>query len=255
MRSGTSILRVVCQTHPELEVTREFGNFTALAAPYPAYRRSILGQWWRRRNGGLVPLDQVGAPTRRLEMLHNLAYVTRYLAQVHRFERGRVTGSVIDQAMRRLAPHARQVGDKHPDYAFQLDALTSDLAVRCIFVYRDPRDVVSSTLEKTRGAWRRGHPDAMRDPAAVAQRWVRMMEAMERCRDDLLVVRYEDFVSDPAPTLEQLGEWLDVEPGGFERARVQAGNIGKYRQGLTQPELSDIVAVAGAAMQRYGYNI
>ena len=255
MRSGTSILRVVCQTHPELEVTREFGNFSALNASYPVYRRSILGQWWRRRNGGLVPLDQVGAPTRRLEMLHNLAYASRYLAQVRRFERGSVTGSVIDQAMRRLAPDARQVGDKHPDYALQLDALTADMAIRCIFVYRDPRDVVSSTLEKTRGPWRRGHPDAMRDPKSVARRWVSMMAAMERCRDYLLVVRYEDFVKDPSLTLEQLGEWLDVEPGGFDRTRVRAGSIGKYRQGLTEQELSDVVAVAGPAMQRYGYTI
>ena len=129
------------------------------------------------------------------------------------------------------------------------------LAIRCIFVYRDPRDVVSSTLEKTRGAWRRGHPEVMRDPAHLARRWVNMMEAMERCRDDLLVVRYEDFVTDPTLTFEQLGEWLDVEPEGFDRAPVNAGNIGKYRQGLTQPELSDVVAVAGSAMQRYGYNI
>lgn len=255
MRSGTSILRVVCQTHPHIQVTREFGNFTALNATYPEYRRSILGQWWRRRNGGLLPLAQLGDSTRPFEMLRNFRYVSRYLAHVRGLVRGQVNGTVIDQALRKLEPGAKQVGDKHPDYAMRLDELVRDEAIRCIFIYRDPRDVASSTVEKTRGDWRRSHPDELRDPRTIAGRWVAMMDAMERCRDRLLVIRYEDFVTDPEPSLRQLGTWLDVDPERFDRTRVRATSIGKYQQGLTGAEISDIAAVAGPAMQRYGYPV
>lgn len=251
MRSGTTMLREVCQTHPRLEVTREFGNFHRLDLSYPRYVRFILGQWWRKR-GGIAPLAHVDHPARRPEF-RDLPYVIRYLAQVYRVQHGRVTSGVIDQALRRLHPHATQAGDKQPDYALKLDQLTGEAAIKCVYIYRDPRDVAASTVEKTRGPWYRTHTDELREPRRIAYRWVRMMEAMERCRPRLLVIRYEDFVHDPGPTLDRLGAWLGVEPGGFDRSRVHGNSIGTHATRLSLQEIADVVEAAGPTMQRYGY--
>lgn len=255
MRSGTSILRSICQSHPALQVTREFGNFSALNVPFRVHAYHVGRVWWRKKRRGLLPSGLVGQPPRRLEMLHNLGFVSRYLAQVYRAQDGVVNTAVIDRAMRRLYPEAHEVGDKHPDYAEQLEELSREAGIRCIFIYRDPRDVASSTVEKTRGPWRRGHADVLREPGGIAGRWVRMMEAMQRCADRLLVIRYEDFVSHPGPTLKRLGEWLQVDPSGFDPTRLRTSSIGKYREGLTAAELSEVNDVAGPVMLRYGYTV
>ncbi len=252
MRSGTTLLREVCQSHPRLEVTREFGNFHRLHLPLSGYARFILGQWWRKR-GGIAPLPRVAQPSRRRERLGNLPYVARYLYHVARLQDGRVTAEVIDGALRALHPGAVQAGDKQPDYALRLEELSAEPVLRCVYIYRDPRDVAASTVEKTRGPWRQGHADELRDPGRIGARWAGMMAAMERCRDRLLVIRYEDFVTDPHPVLRRLGEWLGVDPSGFDPAGIHGRSIGNYRAGLTPQEIADVIAAAGPTMQRYGY--
>ncbi len=41
-RSGTSILALLCKTHPQISLTNEFGNFSAVGDPYPEYAKKIL---------------------------------------------------------------------------------------------------------------------------------------------------------------------------------------------------------------------
>jgi hypothetical protein len=76
---------------------------------------------------------------------------------------------------------------------------------------------------------------------------------MERCRDQLLVIRYEDFVTDPAPALDRLGAWLGVDPGGFDCSRVHGNSLGTHPLRLSPREIADVAETAGSTMERYGY--
>jgi hypothetical protein len=80
---------------------------------------------------------------------------------------------------------------------------------------------------------------------------------MERHREQLCAIRYEDLVLRPREELDRIAEWLEVDPGGFDEARirkVQQESIGKHSSGLTRDELSVVMDIAGPAMARLGYS-
>ncbi|MDQ4074889.1 MAG: sulfotransferase, partial [Chloroflexota bacterium] len=143
-RSGTSILALLCNSHPDMTITNEFGNFLALGEPTATYSRFMLAHWWNKRNVPFALSQRYTNRIRGMYMLQNLIFITRYLYAVRRQGKARVAASTVDAALRSLAPHKRVVGDKHPDYAFKLDQFANVDAVRCLFIYRDPRDLASS---------------------------------------------------------------------------------------------------------------
>ena len=48
-RSGTTLLARLFDTHPEVRITGEFGNFQKIGAPRSQYLRRLLKRW-----GGIV---------------------------------------------------------------------------------------------------------------------------------------------------------------------------------------------------------
>ncbi|MBA3894116.1 MAG: sulfotransferase [Gemmatimonadales bacterium] len=117
--------------------------------------------------------------------------------------------------------------------------------------------VVNSFLEIVRTKWRkRGWGRSAAHAGRIAARWVRCIEAMERNRDHVCVIRYEDLVTRPRAELGRLAEWLAIDPAGFDAERVasvRGTNIGKHKTGLTREELTTVMAIAGPAMARLGY--
>jgi hypothetical protein len=252
-RSGTSILTLLCNSHPEINFTNEFGNFFELGEPTLSYARSILRRWWSRRN---VPFALAPHYPKRIKgvfMLQNLLFVSRYLSAIGRQRPGCVDVLTISAALHGLAPQTRIVGDKHPDYVFKLDRLAQVEGLRCIFIYRDPRDLAGSTVSVARQAWRHWFPAELRQAQYVAGQWVHLMDVVDRLATRVLVIRYEELVTHPQPVLRELGQWLDVDPAGFQCHMLHTRSIGNHRQVLSTQEVADVIAVAGPVMQRLNY--
>ncbi len=70
-------------------------------------------------------------------------------------------------------------------------------------------------------------------------------------------VRYEDFVSNPAPELQRILEFLDYD---VSREQVQVavkgvsnGSLGKGRKALGDEEVARLESLTGETLKRYGY--
>lgn len=250
-RSGTTLLQDLCNSHPEIAITGEFGNFMLWNEPLSIYRGYILQRWWKKRNSPILDSH----PVKGVNMARNLVFVLRYLSAIEKLKPAKVTPKTIEQATRQMFPQASMVGDKYPDHVFFMSKLSRYPHLKCVFIYRDPRDVASSTLKRSRVELRKTWPDEMRNPREIAERWVLTIEMMERCRERIFSICYEELVTQPAPILQALGKWLRVDPAGFDAQIVRPTSIGKYREGLSAEEIQAVETVAGATMRRIGYEV
>jgi hypothetical protein len=154
-----------------------------------------------------------------------------------------------------MYPHASLVGDKYPDYAFRLKMLTQSPPIHCLFIYRDPRDVASSSVQRARTDWQDTWPAELRQPENIARRWVQFVELVEKYSTRVYPVKYEELVTQPLATLEGIGRWIGVDPGGFRSDIVKVDRVGKHVSGLTEEEIESVLTIAGPAMQRMGYTL
>lgn len=275
-RSGTSLLQRLCDRHPDIVVTNEFGNFFDLSESSSTYRRQIIQRWWRagnrsffspHRRWGTIGFSEVETVVRgthplahsvhrhlRINMLQNLFFIIRYLSKLPEHRNDQVQLSILEAALKSIFLEAVIVGDKHPDYAFVLDKLVQVKCLSCVAVYRDPRDVVNSVLNayKLWGKW--WGPD-LAIPTNIAKRWVHIIDLMEQYTDKIHIVRYKDLVTDPKRALTALGKWLGVDPQGFPADIIRDSSLGKYHKGLSKQELTDVIQVAGPTMERLGYEL
>ncbi len=251
-RSGTTLLRNLCDAHPAITVTMEFNNFTGIGKSSLHYSYRMLKMWWRNRERSF--LVQGKDEENRRYVLQSHAFVLRYLWETNKRPRKHIQLSDIEKNMRSVFPESKVVGDKFPAYIFRLDKIVSfDEALRVV-VYRDCRDVVSSSLKIAQTKWRNRPFAAEYDTAQkIAQRWVYAIEQMEKHASHVFIIRYEDLVRNPSRELGRLGEQLDVPLEGFPLNTVKTGSVGKYKQGLTTEELAAVMDIAGPTMNRLGY--
>jgi hypothetical protein len=249
-RSGTTLLGHVCNSHPEIAVTHEFGNFLALGRTYKAYSRQIFRRWLNVQNKWAF--DSSFGNGRR-KNFRNLLFVTRYLFKVYQYRNGLIDILAIESALRSVFPGANIVGDKWPDFVFLLDRLVKLDELFLVIIYRDCRDVVSSTLEQARTRWPSHFAKNVDTAEKVAKRWLQAIEAMERHKGNIHIMRYEDLIRRPDQELEVLGRWLGVDPGGFAKSMVRDSSIGKYKTRLSREELATVMEIAGPTMARLGY--
>lgn len=255
-RSGTSILRRVCNSHPEIELTNEFGWYMFLNKSLKEHMQLILKQLVKKRNNPILPpADKKDRRVKGLDFGHNSLLVLHYLASLLQYRQNPVTANSVDRALKNLFPGSSYVGDKHPDYLFKLDNLTRFSELRCVVIYRDPRDMASSVLMKSRGEWKDYWAPELQHAYAIAQRWVHLIEKMEQNQEETHMIRYEEFVQDPESVSSGLASYLDIDPKGFFLEDINPKSIGKYRNGLTSKELAAITEHAGEAMLRMGYEI
>ncbi|HML94689.1 MAG TPA: sulfotransferase [Thermodesulfobacteriota bacterium] len=250
VRSGTTLLRNICDSHPHISVTNELKYFKGLGNPFTSHCRVLLGRLWGKAMTGDSYSIQIA----------NYKFACRYLLNLLRYKRGPVISApAIGKSLSGAFPGARVVGDKTPEYIFSLDRFASAEGFSCLVIFRDARDVTSSTLQRVRTRWRSQGWTADFDTAEkVALKWMESIEIMERNREKIHIIRYEDLVTRPAPELERLGLWLGVDPGLFPESAVSEitdAGIGKYRSGLTEEELSAVTEITGPKMESLGYRL
>lgn len=248
IRSGTTLLRNLCNSHPEIAITNEFNYFSGLDKTFTENKRSILERLWGKTASGQALHNH----------FRNYVFVARYLYNLRRYKDGHIINlPAIEKALRGTFPEIRIVGDKTPSYVFLLDNFVQTNGLSNLIIFRDCRDVVSSTLQRVRTKWRTKRWTENVDTAAkVAARWVRSIEIMERNRKQVHIVRYEDLVRRPNREVERLAKMLGVDPLGFSGyvvSNIRDSSIGKFRTGLTKGEIETVVKIAGPTMAKLGY--
>jgi Sulfotransferase family len=162
-------------------------------------------------------------------------------------------------------------GDKTPAYLHAVDELFAIWPdARIVVLVRDARDVSLSITSL---------PFGPNNPYAAARWWARGvragLDAERRHPEQVLTVRYEDIVADPAACVERVCEHVGLgynsEMLAIERsdpAKIVAGQAGwfegvssplsaawsgRFRAEMSNEDQRAVVAVAGAELRALGY--
>lgn len=248
-RSGTSMLWDVCNTHPAIQLTFEFRNFSRLGQPYDVYMERVRKKWW-----GWHLLGKNHHRLRTVNKAKNALFVARYYLYMRRFRGQIIEIDHVREALGALFPNTPIVGDKFPAYIRQLDMFAPMEHLHRVIIYRDCRDVVPSTLKKVAGEWKSMDFAANLDtPTKIAERWVNSINIMHKHADTIHIIRYEELVTEPAKVLRHLGDYLGVDPTGFDASIVRPTSIGKHESALSAAQMAEIMAVAEPTLRQLGY--
>jgi hypothetical protein len=254
-RSGTTVLYDILNHHPDISLTYEFGCYMTVDSTLPRHVRFILGRLVRRRNASIITPPMERSKIKGVELFRNTKFILNYLSQITLQRHSQISAAIITMALKKAIGKGTIVGDKHPDYWYELDKLSENHQLNCLAIFRDPRDMASSVLQKSRGEWARYMPPDTKKASEVAKRWVAMIEKIEACEQKLLLIKYEELVLNPSDIVSRVAAYLGVPSEGFDIYKVNSESVGKYLKGLSQEETNEITTHAGEVMQRYGYNI
>lgn len=205
-RSGTTLLRTMLNSHPQLAVPHET-RFVV-----PAWRRrEQFGDLTRpenRRAAARWILDlpksrfakRIGIP--REELIEAFAEAPPSL------------GSLLETCFSLYAKRdgKERWGDKRPSYARNLDVVFGLFPdAQYVNVVRDPRACVASMRRSWQG-WGR--------PASAIEIWEGTDRAVrtalrKRPPQQITEIRYEDLVTDPEAVLGRLCDFLALDPAGI----------------------------------------
>lgn len=259
-RSGTTLLRLMLEGHPDLAIPPET-NF-AIRPPADAIR-----------DGGAVDAGRV------LDGFERQEWFARWRLDPGRVARLRAAGRLPypDLLRRAYAEYADQQGKSrhgnkspwHVDWMPALLALIPE--ARFIHLIRDGRDVVLSMLETDVG------PDRVR---RAAHYWRGHVEGGIRAGRALpagtyVEVRYEDLVEDPDRVLRNLCPFIGL---GFDEAMLHperrserilevipdpskhrslrlppTTGLRDWRRDMTEEDLAIVDGIAGALLETLGY--
>lgn len=155
-------------------------------------------------------------------------------------------------------------GDKSPGYIVHLQLLKTQFpTARFIHIVRDVRDYAMS-MKKAFG----------KSMTRASQRWSdRITEAHRQAAafpDDVIEVRYEDLLSDPAPVLRRICDFLNID---FEadmmalsrapenigdtrgQAQIVSDNTEKWRSQMSPSRTRQLERLAGDALLALGYPV
>lgn len=259
-RSGTTLLRVMLDSHPRLAVGPEcpwigggYGHRPSVKDLYEALTRGA--------NGPVGNFSGIGEE----DVARALGDAVAFLLQRYAERRGK----------------ARWV-EKTPNQITEIPLLHRLFPdARYLHVVRDGRDVACSSFVERR-SW---GPDLVNGGERIAntrlhalERWHRWVDQFERWREDYRLpvhtVRYEDLVHAPRGELQRIldffGEpWSDEvlryaghphdlpewEAGSRDVARrpgIDATSVGRWRAEFTAEEKSEAL-FAAATLARFGY--
>jgi len=160
-------------------------------------------------------------------------------------------------------------GDKTPEYVEFMRPISQAVPeARFVHVIRDGRDVALSRIK-----WRQERSGKTPPVRRMARRWkeaITVARKQARRLDHYIEVRYEDLVAEPEPTLRRICEFAELGdlPGGggrprsaseravqFERVRrpLEKGRAGSWRDELSAQDRAEFESLAGPLLAELGY--
>jgi hypothetical protein len=280
-KSGTSLLRSVLDSHPELVAYPEETNFfrrylpKATGADLP-HKLALSDQYlthifeWNQVD---PPTHQAGYPDRDYSYIP-VAQVRQLVRQyvTQRFSHdgdmlsavilafGKVSGQLTE-----LSQHWVEKTPYNERYAAQIFKWWP--ASRVVHTVRDPRDNFAS--------YHRKHADW--SPEAFALNWLQSTQAGLDNRqlygtDRYLLLRFEDLTSTPEMKLSQLCQFLSINDDPSLRQPVRGGKpwggnsmfadqfsaisaapVGRWTETLQPDEVATLELIAGPVMQQLDY--
>jgi sulfotransferase family protein len=192
-RSGTTLLRLMLDSHPELTIPPETHFVPDVIKAFNDGRDSpeefvaVMAASRRWADFG-IPAEQL---RRELEKLRPLLSPEVPLRAFYRlYAKGQ---------------RKRRWGDKTPGYATKMRRIQRTLPeARFIHMIRDGRDVALSLQEREAGL----------STEQVARRWRHRINNTRRAAEhvpDYVEIRYEDLVGDPETTLRRICDHIDLK--------------------------------------------
>lgn len=261
-RSGTTLLRAMLDSHPDLAVVHESRFIPALAALHagtPPFRQDEFVD------------DLIVHPSfARLGL--DAGAVRTAVAQA--CPQGFADALRAVFAAYASAAGKRRAGDKTPEYVLRIPLIAETLPEsRFVHVIRDGRDVAVSTVAAPLG------PTDLGDAAST---WANIVTAGRRDGSRLgptryLELRYERLVDEPATALNEVCVFLELDYADamlsyHERAdeivrtagmlelhdaikKLPTPNLRDWRRDLGAAEVHRIEVVAGSTLTELGYEL
>lgn len=232
-KSGTSLLRALLDSHPQLVVYPEESKFFRhylpqssgfdIPAKLELARKSLIHIFtWQRQN---QPASQEGYPDRDYSAIA-FDDVNKAMTDIIEQAGCRHEGDILSAAILAYGrvsgcwqTGARHWVEKSPYNEYYADQIyTWWPEARSIYIVRDPRD--------NHASYRRKHPDWSAE--FFAANWNRSVEACQLnvskfgeqyCR----LIRYEDLLQKPQETLKQITDFLDIDPNPTLSQPTRAG--------------------------------
>jgi LPS sulfotransferase NodH len=261
-RSGTTMLRLILDRSPDVAIPTESMIVVDMAA-------------LRRRFGGLdtdEQFDRLAATVWRHPKVREWHLEGRPPRREGRSGAEAYRAALEAPYLAYAQQHGKPGwGDKTPYYVEHLAEVRRVFPeARIVNLVRDGRDVALSLLRVPFG------------PANVwagAHQWRDAVRAVDRdaawLGDDLLTVRYEQLVADPAAVVPEICGFLEItyEPGmlaveetppdriavGQEAwftelyTGITAASVGKWRREMRPSDVALFESIAGAELERHGY--
>jgi hypothetical protein len=260
-RSGTTLLYAIVGSHPRIAMVRRTNEW----------------RFFYRRYGDLsdpANLDRILADLATYKRVAKLEPDIDRLRRDFEAEGPATYGRLFSLLHEQLA--AREGKPRWGEKSLHTEHHTDDLFAempdaRVVHMLRDPRDRYASVMKR--------HGRDVHRVAAATGRWIRSTDAGLRNRrrwpDRYRIVRYEDLVREPEPTVREvcafLGEdydpvmlQMEAEPehrdtggnssfGDVKPGEISTVAIGRFRDRCTPMEIRFIEAMAGRRMRRVGY--
>jgi len=256
-RSGTTLLRRILETSPEIAIATE-NHFLGHVLPHEGAR------YYFRRLGdlgddavvhrlvGYVYSGEFQRRSRWREVSPYWRWLTREVTPAE-FEHALLAGERSERGlfialMRVYADHLGRpvMGEKTPAHLAYVDTLLDWFPhARVVHMLRDPRAVYVSELQRRRGKPRRPYSWLMKAPLAfqavllwqTTWAWAdaarRHSRLVRRYPDRYRLVRFEDLVTDPDDTVPALFGFLGVPlPDNATEVKVVSRGFRWHEQGL-----------------------
>jgi hypothetical protein len=262
-RSGTTLVRTMLNSHPELAMPHE--------------TKFLIDAFRMRKRWGDLTLPENRERLARWVVNRKTARSGRIVRDPEQIVRTMVAapptiGSVLGAPFSLYADvHDKpRWGDKRPSYVVNLDAIFAMFPdAQFVNVVRDPRDVAASIR---RVELFREPVVAGADVWARSQRWAGRW-SRRLATDQFLEIRYEDLVADGRAVLERVAGFLGLDPAGIdsmlafhEHADTKRGRmhplvhqplttqtLRSYERALEPAEIALIERELARPMRRYGY--
>jgi len=282
-KSGTSLLRSLLDSHPELITYPEETNFFRCYLPNIAgaslqEKLALSDQYlthifeWNQEN---PPPHQADYPDRDYSSIpvDDVRQITRQFVAERFLHDGDMLSAVIlafGKVTSQLTPLSHYWVEKTPyneRFAAQIYDWWPD--AKTIHTVRDPRDNFASYRCK-HSEW---------SPEAFAMNWVLSTQTGINNREqygsnNYLLLRFEDLVSSPEPKLNELCQFLGIndDPSLRQPARggkpwggnsmfedqfstISTAPVGRWTETLKADEIASLELIAGPVMSKLGYQL